>query len=80
MNRIVTYVRTHSTFYIPGIGEVGPVLPMKNKSIADLKMVATENGITILGAGKEAFLPWPNVQVCTLEAVAIKAVKSDSAA
>lgn len=70
MNKYVTYMRLHSASYIPGIGEIGPKIPGE-KTIADLKLIASEAGVFLKAKGKdgrpvEAFMPWVNVQICVL--------------
>ncbi len=68
--------RLHTTLYIDGVGELGPSLPSKTKSVIDFAMVATDEGLEIYARGEEAFVPWANVQCVTYE----KEVKSKKVA
>lgn len=67
MNRKVKYVRLHEAVYIPGLGDMGPVLPNPHKVIPGFAMVATSEGIELFAKECEAFIPWPNVKICVFE-------------
>lgn len=77
--RKVECARLHTPMYVPGIGELGPSLPHKNKVIAGFAMVAVAEGLEVYGNNKESFVPWSNVQCVTYEAE-IKEDKKSKAA
>lgn len=70
MSRKVTYARLHQTAYIPGAGEVGNVFPPQSKTLENLEMTSTIEGLTVTfqyrGARIEALIPSANVIIMTL--------------
>lgn len=68
--RKVKSARLHTSIYIAGIGDLGPSLPPKNKTIVGFAMVATDEGLEVFGSNEESFVPWANVQCVTYEAQA----------
>ncbi len=77
--RKIKSARLHTAVYIDGVGELGPSLPSKTKSVPGFSMVATDEGLELYGRGEEAFVPWSNVQCVTYEGAA-KANKVSEAA
>jgi len=71
MNRQVKYARMQTGVYIPGLaGELGTVFPPSNKTLDNLTMVTTVEGLHISfiykNVGKELLIPYANVALMDL--------------
>lgn len=59
--RTVLYALFHQSIFIPRIGHLGNSLPSVNKTLPDLKMFHTPEGVRLEIKGRTFVLPWPNV-------------------
>jgi hypothetical protein len=66
MSRVINYLRTHGSLYIPKVGETGNVLPRQNKKDT-LSMVACVEGAHVRLNSVEFIIPWGNIQLAVLE-------------
>lgn len=71
MKRSVSYVKLHTTLFVPHFGNVEATLPPKGKTMTDLKMVSNAAGIICSFKGPRdnkglhpysVFVPWGTVQ------------------
>lgn len=65
----IKYLKLHSTVFIPGVGNLGDALPSPTKTVENLSMIHSENGVELV-AGRlkvSAIIPWPNVQLAVYE-------------
>ncbi len=67
MSRKVSNARLHTTIFIDGIGDLGPSLPSKTKTVIGFAMVEGERGLELFGNNASALVPWSNVQCVTFE-------------
>lgn len=65
--RKLNYVKLHGgDAFIPGIGGLGSTLPSQSKTL-DMVMFASEAGVCLSVNGRDAFIPWANVQLAVYE-------------
>lgn len=71
MNKKVRYARFQTSLFMPGINELGSVLPPINKQIQDLSMATTSIGLlvslTLNGQPKAFIVPYGNIIGMELE-------------
>lgn len=65
--RRLNYVKLHGgDAFIPGIGGLGSTLPSQSKTL-DIKMYASDSGVCLYVNGRDAFIPWANVQLAVYD-------------
>lgn len=47
MSKKVTFVRLHEGIHMPGVGDMGTVLPVSGKTLSELDMTITELGLEV---------------------------------
>lgn len=70
MAKAVKRAQFHQSVFIEGIGNLGSQLPAVGKTIADLKMSTSEEGLVVEGKGqggfRKAIIPYANVVIMEL--------------
>lgn len=70
MNKKVTYARFHQSVYVPGLGELGTVLPPQHKTLDNVTMTSTDHGLHVTsglkGRGVEFLIPSANIVIMVL--------------
>lgn len=66
MNRKVSYMRLHANLYVPGIGEMGSVLPNPSKTFKDFSVTKIDDGFIILANNIEIWVASANVVLAVL--------------
>lgn len=70
MNKYVTFVKMHTTTFIPGIGNIDATLPSQSKTFENLTMVTEAAGVVVScrvgGRNKSFLIPYTQCQALEL--------------